>query len=78
MVRGPISGNGAQSPVHYLHAGGPGPARSRAPGVNVEDPQRTVVTLLALVNGQLMKLGVPVAATGRGNGMAVSGSRRET
>jgi hypothetical protein len=42
-------------------------------GIKVEDPQHAVVTLLALVNGQLMELGVPVAATGRGNGMVVSG-----
>ena len=41
-------------------------------GIKVEDPQHAVVTLLALVNGQLMELGVPVAATGQGNGMVVS------
>ena len=32
MVRVPIPGNGAQSAVHYLRAGGLGPARSRALG----------------------------------------------
>lgn len=40
-------------------------------GIAVHDPQHAVVTLLALVDGQLMELGVPVAASG---GMvAVSG-----
>jgi hypothetical protein len=33
-------------------------------GIAVQGPQRAVVTLLALVNGQLMELGVPVAASG--------------
>jgi hypothetical protein len=35
-------------------------------GVTVRDPQHAVVTLLALLSGQLMELGVPVAATGGG------------
>jgi hypothetical protein len=35
-------------------------------GVKVQDPQHAVVTLLALTGGQLMELGVPVAATGGG------------
>jgi hypothetical protein len=35
-------------------------------GITVQDPQHAVVTLLALLNGQLMELGVPVAATGSG------------
>jgi len=35
-------------------------------GVTVQDPQHAVVTLLALVSGQLMELGVPIAATGSG------------
>ena len=35
-------------------------------GIKVQDPQHAVVTLLALLNGQLMELGVPVAATGSG------------
>jgi Conjugative transposon protein TcpC len=35
-------------------------------GITVQDPQHAVVTLLALVSGQLMELGVPVAATGSG------------
>ena len=35
-------------------------------GVTVQDPQHAVVTLLALISGQLMELGVPVAATGGG------------
>ena len=35
-------------------------------GIRVQDPQHAVVTLLALLNGQLMELGVPVAATGSG------------
>lgn len=33
-------------------------------GIAVQNPQHAVVTLLALVNGQLMELGVPVAASG--------------
>ena len=33
-------------------------------GIAVQDPQHAVVTLLALVNGQLIELGVPVAASG--------------
>ena len=35
-------------------------------GVTVRDPQHAVVTLLVLVNGQLIQLGVPVAASARG------------
>ena len=40
-------------------------------GIRVQDPKHAVVTLLALLNGQLMELGVPVAATG--GGLVVSG-----
>jgi len=40
-------------------------------GITVQDPRHAVVTLLVLVNGQLMQLGVPVAASGRG--VVVSG-----
>ena len=40
-------------------------------GITVQDPQHAVVTLLALVNGQLMRLGVPMAASG--SGVVVSG-----
>jgi hypothetical protein len=40
-------------------------------GINVQDPRHAVVTLLALVSGQLIQLGVPVAASG--SGVAVSG-----
>ena len=40
-------------------------------GIRVQDPQHAVVTLLALLNGQLMELGVPVAATG--SGLVVTG-----
>jgi hypothetical protein len=40
-------------------------------GVKVQDRQHAVVTLLALLGGQLMELGVPIAATG--SGLAVSG-----
>ena len=40
-------------------------------GVNVQDPRHAVVTLLALVSGQLIQLGVPVAASG--SGVTVSG-----
>ena len=40
-------------------------------GIAVQDPRHAVVTLLALVNGQLMQLGVPVAASG--GGVVVSG-----
>ncbi len=40
-------------------------------GIAVQDPQHAVVTLLASVNGQLMELGVPVAASG--GGVVVSG-----
>ncbi len=40
-------------------------------GIHVQDGQRAVVTLLALAGGQLMELGVPIAATG--NGVVVSG-----
>ena len=40
-------------------------------GIRVQDPQHAVVTLLALLNGQLMELGMPVAATG--SGLVVSG-----
>jgi Conjugative transposon protein TcpC len=35
-------------------------------GIAVRDPHHAVVTLLATVNGQLMELGVPVAASGGG------------
>ena len=35
-------------------------------GITVQDRQHAVVTLLVLVNGQLMQLGVPVAASGSG------------
>ena len=41
-------------------------------GITVRDPRHAVVTLLALVNGQLIQLGVPVAASG-GGGVVVSG-----
>jgi len=40
-------------------------------GIAVQDLQHAVVTLLASVNGQLMELGVPVAASG--GGVVVSG-----
>ena len=40
-------------------------------GITVQDRQHAVVTLLALVNGQLMELGVPIAAVGQD--VAVSG-----
>jgi hypothetical protein len=40
-------------------------------GIKVQDQKHAVVTLLALLNGQLMELGVPVAATG--SGLVVSG-----
>jgi len=40
-------------------------------GITVQDPRHAVVTLLVLVNGQLMRLGVPVAASG--SGLVVSG-----
>jgi len=33
-------------------------------GIKVTDPRHAVVTLLAMVNGQLMELGVPVAVSG--------------
>jgi len=33
-------------------------------GITMQDRQHAVVTLLAVVNGQLMELGVPVAASG--------------
>jgi hypothetical protein len=33
-------------------------------GIAVQDPQHAVVTLLASVNGQLIELGVPIAASG--------------
>ncbi len=35
-------------------------------GITVQDPRHAVVTLLVLVSGQLMELGVPVAASGSG------------
>jgi len=40
-------------------------------GISVQDPRHAVVTLLAMVNGQLMELGVPIATAGRG--VVVSG-----
>ena len=40
-------------------------------GIAVRDPDHAVVTLLASVNGQLMELGVPIAASG--SGVLVSG-----
>ena len=40
-------------------------------GIKVTDPQHAVVTLLALISGQLTELGVPVAASG--GGLVVSG-----
>ena len=49
MVRGPISGDGAQSPAYYLAAAGLTPAWPRALGGEM-DPQHAVVTLLAVCN----------------------------
>jgi Conjugative transposon protein TcpC len=43
----------------------------QAAGIKVQDQRHAVVTLLALLGGQLMELGVPVAATG--SGLVVSG-----
>jgi hypothetical protein len=40
-------------------------------GITVQDPRHAMVTLLALVNGQLMQLGVPIAAAG--SSVVVSG-----
>ena len=40
-------------------------------GIRVQDHKHAVVTLLALLNGQLMELAVPVAATG--SGLVVTG-----
>ncbi len=40
-------------------------------GVSVHDSRHAVVTLLAMVNGQLMELGVPVAVSG--GGLVVTG-----
>ena len=40
-------------------------------GIKVQDPRHAVVTLLALVSGQFMELGVPIAASG--TGVVVSG-----
>jgi hypothetical protein len=40
-------------------------------GIKVQDPQHAVVTLLALISGQLTELGVPVAATA--GGLVVTG-----
>ncbi len=40
-------------------------------GIKVQDPRHAVVTLLALISGQLTELGVPVAAAG--GGLVVSG-----
>jgi hypothetical protein len=40
-------------------------------GITVQDPRHAVVMLLVLVNGQLMQLGVPIAASG--TGVVVSG-----
>ncbi len=40
-------------------------------GIAVQDPRHALVTLLASVNGQLMELGVPMAASG--GGVVVSG-----
>jgi hypothetical protein len=40
-------------------------------GITVRDPDHAVVNLLASVNGQLMELGVPIAASG--GGVVVSG-----
>ena len=40
-------------------------------GIKVQDSQHAVVTLLALLNGELMELGVPVAANG--SGLVVTG-----
>jgi Conjugative transposon protein TcpC len=40
-------------------------------GITVRDSQHAVVTLLAMVNGQLMELGVPVVASG--DGIVVAG-----
>jgi Conjugative transposon protein TcpC len=41
-------------------------------GIDVQDPQRAVVSLLATVGGQLMELGVPIYASG--SGVVVSGA----
>jgi hypothetical protein len=43
----------------------------QAAGIRVQDPRHAVVTLLALLGGQLMELGVPIAAAG--GGLVVSG-----
>jgi hypothetical protein len=40
-------------------------------GIKVQDPQHAVVTLLALIGGQLTELGVPVASSG--GGLVVTG-----
>jgi hypothetical protein len=40
-------------------------------GIKVQDPRHAVVTLLALISGQLTELGVPVAAAG--GGLVVTG-----
>jgi hypothetical protein len=40
-------------------------------GIKVQDPQHAVVTLLALISGQLTELGVPVASSG--GGLVVTG-----
>ena len=43
----------------------------QAAGIKVQDPRHAVVTLLALIGGQLTELGVPVAAAG--GGLVVTG-----
>ena len=61
MVRGPKSGNGAWSSVHYLDSAGLAPPRAL---YSEMEP-------LGASNGQLMELGVPVAVSG--TGVVVSG-----
>jgi len=71
MVRGPKSGNGTRSSVHYFDAAGLSPLRPRPREPRALDSELDPLAPGLLVNGQLMELGVPIAASGRG--VVVSG-----
>jgi len=60
----PASIAAAQPDLGWNGAGQLSLQSEQVAGITVQGPQRAVVTLLALVNGQLMELGVPVAASG--------------
>jgi hypothetical protein len=59
----PASIAAAQPDLGWNGVGEPSLESEQVAGIAVQSPQHAVVTLLALVNDQLMELGVPVAAS---------------